>query len=431
MVYDPIRDRIVLAGGQDAFGGRDDVWEFDGSTWQNVTPSPSQPVPGGIVWNEQRGRVVALETGIASPPVPTRLHEWGGSRWNLIATYGVPPFPTNSNSQPYALDGPQVYDASRDTYIIYIGYGGWYPNRTDIWEWSAGQWTQWVGGGPATRHLPSFVFDSVRQQTVLFGGYQAPQNETWMWSNSAWTRRLSLNTPPNRAEAAAAYDPHRAVSVIFGGQPFQPAGASLGDVWEWNGTGWTAPSMIGGSPRGREGAAMAYDSLRRRFIIFGGHDTSGYYGDTWVCQLVGNVQASMVSFGSGCPGPTGTPALTQATGGEPVIGRTMQMTLSNLPASPFNVPFGVLGLSNQTSNGMPLPASLAAIGAPGCTAWIDPASTAVLSNAGGIANWTLPLPFDFSLVGMDFYAQGAVLVPSFNQAGLVVSNAIQGRIGTP
>jgi len=45
---------------------------------------------------------------------------------------------------------------------------------------------------------------------------------------------------------------------------------------------WTARTIAGTTPAARTGAAMAYDSIRKVFVLFGGRAGSGYdYQDTW------------------------------------------------------------------------------------------------------------------------------------------------------
>lgn len=75
-----------------------------------------------------------------------------------------------------------------------------------------------------------------------------------------------------------AYDSSRNVLVMFGG--FAPL--SLGDTWEWNGTDWIERSPTGPLPPPRGGAAMTFDSVRERVLMFGGYDnTRGELEDFW------------------------------------------------------------------------------------------------------------------------------------------------------
>ena len=50
-------------------------------------------------------------------------------------------------------------------------------------------------------------------------------------------------------------------------------------------------------------------------------------------------------------------------------------------------------------------------------------------NTGGVATWTLSIPFLPAFVGTSFYTQGGVLVLGFNPGGLVFSNGIAHVVG--
>jgi hypothetical protein len=135
-------------------------------------------------------------------------------------------------------------------------------------------------------------------------------------------------------------------------------------------------------------------------------------------------------FGAGCSGPSGVPALGAQAGSLPRLGQTLTLRLTNIPASPFNVPFGILSTEASAWNGNSLPVSLDPYGFTGCQAWIAPQVSYVLVNNNGTASWGIPVPIMPRLVGLDVYMQGAVLVPSWNPGGLVFSNAGHGVIGT-
>ena len=73
-----------------------------------------------------------------------------------------------------------------------------------------------------------------------------------------------------------AFDSLRRRTVLFGG----PVGA-VNETWEWDGVNW-ARANTSRVPPSRYGHAMAYDSLRQRVVLFGGtKGLAGSYGDTW------------------------------------------------------------------------------------------------------------------------------------------------------
>jgi hypothetical protein len=101
---------------------------------------------------------------------------------------------------------------------------------------------------------------------------------------ATWTR---VDVPPPPAPAprymqSAAVDEARQVLVILGG--LDDYGKASQDLWEWDpATGkWTNRTPAGSKPGARGGASMAYDSTRKKFVIFGGRSNTGYdFADTW------------------------------------------------------------------------------------------------------------------------------------------------------
>lgn len=75
---------------------------------------------------------------------------------------------------------------------------------------------------------------------------------------------------------AMAYDSARKRVVLFGGR----FSAELADTWEWDGANWHAMSPSA-SPSGRSGHGMAFDSVRKRVVLFGGTRRGVFFSDTW------------------------------------------------------------------------------------------------------------------------------------------------------
>lgn len=156
----------------------------------------------------------------------------------------------------------------------------------DLWTWNGTQWRCVSKEGPSPRTFPALAYDNTRQQMLLFGGNSVlfgaaedePQflNDMWAWDGNNW-HQVDAEMPPARAEASITYDSHRQRLVLFGGYNIIAGEIQrLGDTWEWDGHEWNQVSMSGPSPR--HGAAMAYDSHRKRVVLFGGN---GAMDDTW------------------------------------------------------------------------------------------------------------------------------------------------------
>jgi hypothetical protein len=99
--------------------------------------------------------------------------------------------------------------------------------------------------------------------------------------------------PGYRSYHAMAYDSVRRRTVLFGGIDID----YNAETWEWDGTSWTLRATTG--PSGRQGHAMAFDQARAVTVLFGG-DAGGFpsaqtyewNGTTWTLRAT-----------SGNPGP--------------------------------------------------------------------------------------------------------------------------------
>jgi N-acetylneuraminic acid mutarotase len=91
-----------------------------------------------------------------------------------------------------------------------------------------------------------------------------------------WTQKQDIGPLP-RAGHAMAFDTTRRRVVLFGGTTL--AGTFFADTWEWDGDSWTQMQDIGPTPRAFH--AMTFDSARNRAVLFGGSAEAGALADTW------------------------------------------------------------------------------------------------------------------------------------------------------
>jgi hypothetical protein len=135
--------------------------------------------------------------------------------------------------------------------------------------------------GPPARDSSAIAYDEARQVVVLFGGETAQTGfaDTWRYDGAGWTEVSVASSPSARFRHAMAYDADRRVVVLFGGFE-RTALRNLGDTWEYDGVLWTLVNTAV-SPPAQSGHRLAYDSIRKRTILFGGTQTSGPLGATW------------------------------------------------------------------------------------------------------------------------------------------------------
>lgn len=216
-----------------------------------------------MAYDSVRQRVVVFGGGLAR----NDLWEWDGARWNLRSVFAGPAGRTG-----HAM----AFDAARGRLVVFGGMGvdnGAYTERNDTWEWDGSAWLQAnPAQAPSVRSGARMVFDAARGRVMLFGGihvanYQGTfYDDVWEWDGSTWTARTPAVRPPARSEAALAFDPSRARVVMYGGW----GGGSVGlvDTWEWDGSTWTqrAPLTV---PLLERGAAATFDPASGRTLLLG------------------------------------------------------------------------------------------------------------------------------------------------------------------
>ncbi len=112
--------------------------------------------------------------------------------------------------------------------------------------------------------------------------------------------------------------------------------------------------------------------------------------------------------------------------GDPEIGTSYGITLSM--AVPSSGAFILTGFSDAAIGATPLPAPLP--GAPGCNLLVSADATKLLfTSATGTASDSIAVPNDPSFIGIDLFHQWAVLDPTVNTLGIVVSDAGRARLG--
>jgi hypothetical protein len=341
MCYDPVRQRVVLFGGQWSGGYRSDTWEYDGSTWTQVgTTGPSARMRPNMTFDSLRNRVVLYGGSTGNELRDTWA--WDGAVWTQLDA-GSPSWPSRAAN-------PIVYDPINDK-VVQRDIGG----RT--WLFNGTSWTQQLGGG-LNRNVSTLEVhdDGTGPALYAFGqfdqaaGQPAPNvarlnSAGWSpvgtglgttatsaksfngslyvnagavrrWNGATWTpvgtlsgtlgvgddgtgtgpalfvsgmsklvggSWLNLASPTNpgaRAFPAATYDPVRARTVLFGGSSDPACTQPLGTTWVFNGRDWAQAATTG--PSARWGAAMAWDSASNRtLLVAGGSALASTLGDTW------------------------------------------------------------------------------------------------------------------------------------------------------
>lgn len=202
----------------------------------------------------------------------------------------------SESTLPRSKDGAAyVFDSARNT-LVSIG-GGSAMNvdaclTTATWELRNGDWQLVTCAGPSLSHAAA-AFDPTRGRTVVFGG-SARARETWEWDGHVWTIAATTGPSP-RSGHAMVFDRGRNVIVLVGGETYS-GGSATAQTWEYNGAQWTRRHSAT-SPSNRLWPAISYDEQRGVTVLFGGsidayalpnhelNDTWEWDGTNWTRRL--------------------------------------------------------------------------------------------------------------------------------------------------
>jgi cysteine-rich repeat protein len=127
LAYDQERQRVVLFGGRSDSGRLGDVWEWDGSTWLNRTPAtvyvPTARSGATMVYDAARRRVVVFG-GQSDTASLNDSWDWDGTTW---APLSPTPLPSPRHHQAMA------YDAARGDLLMFGGDDGSVLGLSDTW----------------------------------------------------------------------------------------------------------------------------------------------------------------------------------------------------------------------------------------------------------------------------------------------------------
>jgi hypothetical protein len=305
MVFDPVRNRMLLFGGRGANAYNfEDLWEWDPTTgtWTERSGGGSHPsarTQHGMVYQASTGKILLYGGGRSESDYQgIRVSASLGGTWELdpATAKWTELFPASSPSIRH--DFGLVWDSARSKAVLFggmqiggIGDGG--TAMQDTWEWdpAARTWTECTttGSRPSQRHGHAMAFDGSRKKVTVFGGLATAiaglTNDLWEWDATVgtWTQVLAGtegNLPSPRGFASMVFDAdHSRLQLIAGevGDPpenttdtFHFVGSS--EVWELNpaSTSFTDRSTDSPVPAMRSHHAMAYNPATGKTYVWGG-----------------------------------------------------------------------------------------------------------------------------------------------------------------
>ena len=113
LAYDRQRKRTVLFGGRNGTSTYGDTWEWDGTAWRELSPAlqqaPRARFGHSMVYDPRRQRVVLLG-GRQGAFVFNDVWEWDGTAWNEVASSTPPPTVNHSAA---------MYDEARAQIVVF------------------------------------------------------------------------------------------------------------------------------------------------------------------------------------------------------------------------------------------------------------------------------------------------------------------------
>ena len=169
-----------------------------------------------MVYDEDRGVMVLFGGGWSSEYF-NDVYEWDGDSWDNVVPAGIAPSPRHSVGIAYL--------ASLGMVVVYGGRGPG-GNLADTWGWDGNAWQELADGsdgGPGALSSVQAARDVHRDVMLVYGGqvfdvHASP--DTWEFDGARW-RRVEIDTPQGGYYGGRmVYDEARATFVsLIGRRP--------------------------------------------------------------------------------------------------------------------------------------------------------------------------------------------------------------------
>ncbi len=145
---------------------------------------------------------------------------------------------------------------------------------------------------PSARTGAGLAYFPERRSVVMFGGKNVEGqvlSDTWEYlpARKIWRQLLPTSSPDART-TTLVYHPKRKALLLFGGVGGD--GQALADTWILDSAGIWSPLFLSSAPPPRDGAALAYDSLRDALQLYGGQAShvAQPFSDSWELPAAGS-----------------------------------------------------------------------------------------------------------------------------------------------
>ncbi len=347
----PTRNTTVLLGGCAACPNQ--VMEFNG-TWSTPVPgdpeldgNPDQRFRHSAVFDSVRNRVVVFG-GQDGGGVPASLHsvwEWNGASFEDRSADNLA-----NDGNPTGRSGAALaWHTGLRRLVLFGGRDGESGSNVynATWTWTGGGWTvQAPSTNPTARWRHAMSNDPASGDVIMFGGVTLAGvcetstsglcNSTWRFNGTNWIgTAAAVGHPVARLGAAMAPLPAPASNngvIMFGGQAAAvcetSGNANCNATWRWQTgtTSWSNLVIPGVKPTGRYGHAMAYYPEESAIFMVGGTDGSANCDGSgsalclvWKFDGTAWVQVTLTNLGDGTPANRFYPSLAYDPGRKVLI----------------------------------------------------------------------------------------------------------------
>jgi hypothetical protein len=224
MAYDPLTGSVILFGGRGGQPFYNDTWEWKGGAWENLVVPKSPPARdfATMAFDPALGVLVLFggNNGAATSAF-NDTWEFDGSTWTNV-TGSVGPTP------PGRYGAGAAYDPNAGAIVLFGGYNPTAGDLNDTWTFNATGWKLVVplAGGPGPRSDPQMAYDDARGDVMLYGGVTPSGSrwgDLWRYSNGTWSQQLGSENGTLVARAGGTMvdlltpNPPGSVMVLFGG----------------------------------------------------------------------------------------------------------------------------------------------------------------------------------------------------------------------
>ena len=226
MIFDSLRNRVVIFGGRRGKVNLNDTWSFDGTDWKQIpsAAAPSLRELASVAYDSTRDRIVLF----------------GGTL------------------QTYASDGKTVIQNPLH----------------DTWEFDGTNWKQILTDGPAVAK-PILEYDPIRKQTVMLATDLKSLTVMYAWDPvaSKWNQLTPTTLPPCAVEGAMTWQGSNNTILYTGG--VCSGSAATEETYEWDGTNWTKVDLVIFAGR-YFGSGLTFDPDHQVVVLFGGATSTGF-----------------------------------------------------------------------------------------------------------------------------------------------------------